>query len=847
MTDRQLEVQWVPCDPTQFVTWGSDLRHYQVVEHGEPGLDVVEEGLASLVLTSPDLSTSHREPLSCQRYAVLLTTVAEPHYIKCVDVWGGQGVLVAAGQTSGKVSFVSFRGESGDGSRLADRELQPRTPRPCSALAWHPAHLNLLASGYEKHRSDFGLVVWDVGSQDKPVTEIGMTDSCSSIAWFKTGHSLAAGINNKMVRLYDSRTPTKPTSTTMTRATSGLTVDPGSEFRLAAHVDTQVLIWDTRNFEKPVVSLETGRQVARLAWCPTRPGLLANSGRDSSTIALHDIMSWAVGQEDGESVVSGRSVAPPREVGGLGAFAWHPSRENTILAVGWKGFSEWTVSDRLTLNWSARHNLVWSAGRAKLRSLDMWDGQMDLEDVSIVMEERARAGYTAATATLTGELGLTWAWIKHGQALVEGGGLAKGTHAGAHKVPGVRSLLVPGNIRSDAIRVGWRGLDTKKTVRVFRGEEREAVLRLCGWSEHGVHIPASDTDPVSRAARKAAVAVFKLDLRTAMEELQEGAKVARLGGHLELANIMCMVGVAVSGYSSEGAGLWREMVGVSMGSLPYPTLRALFAFLTCQEEVYTSVLEEEGLLLADRLGFAVTFLPDNVLCEWLDKEWTNLLSQGRLEGFLLAGNQVEAVQIIQAYVDRTGDVQTASWLAVKCLSSDTARGEQVAAWVESYRGLLDQWRLFAVRAQLDIALTAGQAASHPAHQVYVSCHYCGKSVSPWYKGLPKCGKTGSLSRQGGAANKVKLQSCPSCKKPLPRCAICLVNMGTASGTTLLTSCESLDKPVSQFGDWFTWCQSCRHGGHASHLLHWFSLHTDCPVTGCNCKCAQLDADTEIGI
>ena len=85
------------------------------------------------------------------------------------------------------------------------------------------------------------------------------------------------------------------------------------------------------------------------------------------------------------------------------------------------------------------------------------------------------------------------------------------------------------------------------------------------------------------------------------------------------------------------------------------------------------------------------------------------------------------------------------------------------------------------------------------------CHYCGKSISPWYKGMPKGGQTGSLSRQGGGGgggNKPKIQSCPHCKvasemitffsifllqflfqKPLPRCAICLVNMGTGSGTT----------------------------------------------------------------
>ena len=48
--------------------------------------------------------------------------------------------------------------------------------------------------------------------------------------------------------------------------------------------------------------------------------------RDSPSILLHDIMSWAVGQEDGEPAVSDRSVAPAREVGGVASFAWHPAR-----------------------------------------------------------------------------------------------------------------------------------------------------------------------------------------------------------------------------------------------------------------------------------------------------------------------------------------------------------------------------------------------------------------------------------------------------------------------------------------------------------------------------------------
>ena len=39
---------------------------------------------------------------------MILDTVAEPHYIKCVDLWGGLGVVVAAGQAMGRISFVIF-------------------------------------------------------------------------------------------------------------------------------------------------------------------------------------------------------------------------------------------------------------------------------------------------------------------------------------------------------------------------------------------------------------------------------------------------------------------------------------------------------------------------------------------------------------------------------------------------------------------------------------------------------------------------------------------------------------------------------------------------------------------
>ena len=48
--------------------------------------------------------------------------------------------------------------------------------------------------------------------------------------------------------------------------------------------------------------------------------------------------------------------------------------------------------------------------------------------------------------------------------------------------------------------------------------------------------------------------------------------------------------------------------------------------------------------------------------------------------------------------------------------------------------------------------------------------------------------------------------------------------------------------ITPFSNFFTWCQMCRHGGHADHISKWFEEHRECPVYSCTCKCADLDID-----
>ena len=54
-----------------------------------------------------------------------------------------------------------------------------------------------------------------------------------------------------------------------------------------------------------------------------------------------------------------------------------------------------------------------------------------------------------------------------------------------------------------------------------------------------------------------------------------------------------------------------------------------------------------------------------------------------------------------------------------------------------------------------------------------------------------------------------------------------------------------EQKLTPFDRFFTWCQYCHHGGHAKHILDWFSTHLLCPVFKCGCRCASLDPGTKL--
>ena len=222
---------------------------------------------------------------------------------------------------------------------------------------------------------------------------------------------------------------------------------------------------------------------------------------------------------------------------------------------------------------------------------------------------------------------------------------------------------------------------------------------------------------------------------------------------------------------------------------------------------------------------------------------------GRSVGaLLLTGLQKAGLPALQAYLDRTGDIQTVALVAMTIVP---VRFRDAAAerWIELYRGLLDRWGLSSLRAALDVArrpaqdddsgaaLTGGArlGVSAAASHIYVRCNNCEQSLSLAMMVPSKMSLRTTAGPKTGY-NVARVKSCPSpkCRETLPRCVLCLLPMECTAplGMSVATS---VDAPLLQ-DNYYTFCTLCRHGGHCDHMLAWFAENESCPVSGCDCTC-----------
>ena len=180
----------------------------------------------------------------------------------------------------------------------------------------------------------------------------------------------------------------------------------------------------------------------------------------------------------------------------------------------------------------------------------------------------------------------------------------------------------------------------------------------------------------------------------------------------------------------------------------------------------------------------------------------------------------------------------------------------------------------------------------PTNSLFVKCAQCKTSMQ--LSSLVEGSATAVewLSRQ-----RPRMLSCPSCRALLPRCELCLLPLGSLNpvielghmlqlrnggggsgdGSGNIGGCGDIGGGVGSgsgggggggdcsggcggggsggsgpsagtggeggelrdalpLPEWWAWCLSCGHGGHAEHVDEWFKTRSICPVAECMCYC-----------
>jgi WD repeat-containing protein mio len=411
----------------------------------------------------------------------------------------------------------------------------------------------------------------------------------------------------------------------------------------------------------------------------------------------------------------------------------------------------------------------------------------------------------------------------------------------------------------------------------------------------------TDCESGGEYERSAALAVWHGNIGAAVDALERGAVFYASDGTIkgnhsaQYSETLEHVALSIAGYQggdskNSTSSVWKrscekllqrsdlsDAVNMSGGT---GYLRHILKFLMTigTDDSHKEVMFDSSLSLCDRVAFACRFLSNIELLAFIDKCIKNCQATGHIEGLVVTGVDTQGIQILQGYVDLTADVQTAALVTSRViLPADwVSERRTVTEWLHSYRSLLNRWQMWQSRAMFDVDRasvlrmvrllqqpTSGNSSSRtrqlprlrsvdaevqatiPA-QLDARCNYCSAPL-----GLRR---QDSQPNQWLSKMKNVLPCCPRCRKPLPRCSICMLTLGAPNPYYELTK----DRPRTSnpmgddlstlanlpFAEWFSWCLRCKHGGHAHHLVGWFAKHEVCPVSGCSCRC-QFDGIREL--
>lgn len=93
------------------------------------------------------------------------------------------------------------------------------------------------------------------------------------------------------------RDSSKAQSSITTKSVHGLTIDPFNDNRLCSYYDNQIMLWDLRHSDKPLLIVNDQKPVTKVQWDPIRRNVISSLCKDSSTVRVYHLQQIVAGEE----------------------------------------------------------------------------------------------------------------------------------------------------------------------------------------------------------------------------------------------------------------------------------------------------------------------------------------------------------------------------------------------------------------------------------------------------------------------------------------------------------------------------------------------------------------------
>ena len=338
-------------------------------------------------------------------------------------------------------------------------------------------------------------------------------------------------------------------------------------------------------------------------------------------------------------------------------------------------------------------------------------------------------------------------------------------------------------LRSDAGSVGAPG--SHRLPHGSRAPQRRMMLAICG--ENSGYDAMKEVDRLVADARRTKAACWAF---FAGEEEPAVTLLMRSSDERHRLMAATIAGFMTQAKAERGSLFWQEHWRSLVDKVDDPYVRAVLSKIA--GENWDNILYDESLPLLDRVAIAVCNLSDkevstpavlhpsvkltSQLTQFLRNRLNRCVQLGSLPGLALTGFTPSGLALLQRFVDRTSDIQTAALLSVffnrSRLSDSDAR--RVLKWQDAYRSLLDSWLAWVARCSFDVAVkderrVLGEESPTDA-QTIVTCPVCHNQIAREFNELLSIKK--AHLRGTVKPPSVRTTQCLYCQNALPRCSIC---------------------------------------------------------------------------